>query len=37
VLHWTAGLPSFKHYKNARRSQDWFKELDSAMEGKQDG
>ena len=26
-LHWTAGIPSFQHYKNARRSGDWFREL----------
>lgn len=24
LLHWTAGIPSFKHYQNARRSRDWF-------------
>ena len=24
VLHWTAGIPWFKHYQNARRSKDWF-------------
>lgn len=29
ILHWTAGLPAFKHYKGARRSNDWFVELAS--------
>jgi hypothetical protein len=24
LLHWTAGLPTFAHYRNARRSRDWF-------------
>lgn len=24
LLHWTAGIPRFKHYQNARRSADWF-------------
>jgi hypothetical protein len=24
LLHWTAGIPYFWHYQNARRSQDWF-------------
>lgn len=24
VLHWTAGVPFFLHYQNARRSKDWF-------------
>lgn len=28
LLHWTAGIPSFPHYKNARRSRDWFDALD---------
>lgn len=26
VLHWTAGIPWFLHYQNARRSRDWFHE-----------
>ncbi len=29
ILHWTAGIPSFKHYKNARRSLDWFAHLEA--------
>lgn len=29
ILHWTAGIPKFKHYKNARGSRDWFAEFDS--------
>ena len=28
VLHWTAGVPTFKHYQNARRSKDWFCEME---------
>ena len=24
ILHWTQGLPSFPHYRNSRRSKDWF-------------
>lgn len=28
VLHWTAGIPRFKHYQNARRSKDWFREME---------
>lgn len=24
ILHWTQGIPSFAHYKNSRRSKDWF-------------
>lgn len=31
VLHWTAGLPTFKHYRNARRSKDWFGEHDEVV------
>lgn len=27
LLHWTAGIPAFPHYQNARRSQDWFREF----------
>lgn len=29
LLHWTAGIPSFKHYQNARRSRDWFAEFEA--------
>jgi hypothetical protein len=29
LLHWTAGLPTFKHYRNARASKDWFAEFES--------
>ena len=28
ILHWTAGIPTFKHYRNARASKDWFAEHD---------
>lgn len=31
VLHWTAGIPTFKHYKNARRSKDWFAAHDEVV------
>lgn len=27
LLHWTAGLPTFLHYRNARGSKDWFAEF----------
>ena len=37
LIHFTAGLPSFRHYRNQRRSLDWFKEFDHVTEGKQDG
>lgn len=30
LLHWTAGIPAFAHYKNARRSQDWFRAFAAA-------
>lgn len=26
LLHWTAGIPTFLHYRNARASADWFRE-----------
>lgn len=29
LLHWTAGVPWFKHYQNARRSKDWFAEFEA--------
>lgn len=37
VIHFTAGVPSFVHYKNVRRSKDWFKEFSHVTEGRQDG
>lgn len=36
LLHWTAGLPTFRHYRNARASADWFAEF-NAMAGAVDG
>jgi hypothetical protein len=36
LLHWTAGIPTFKHYRNARASADWFAEFNS-MAGVADG
>ena len=33
LLHWTAGIPRFKHYANARRSLDWFREFEAATGG----
>lgn len=32
VLHWTAGIPGFMHYGNARRSKDWFHERAEMMD-----
>jgi hypothetical protein len=32
LLHWTAGLPTFKHYRNSRASAEWFAEYE-AMNG----
>jgi lipopolysaccharide biosynthesis glycosyltransferase len=37
ILHWTAGLPSFIHYKNSRRSKDWFDALETMSKGAQYG
>lgn len=37
VLHWSNGIPGFKHYRNGRRSLDWFKEFEHVTEGRQDG
>lgn len=35
VLHWTAGIPTFYHYRNARRSQDWFRQYREIERGAQ--
>nr|AER23947.1 hypothetical protein var070 [Variovorax sp. HH01] len=35
VLHWTAGLPTFHHYRNARGSADWFAEHEIMNRGMQ--
>lgn len=32
ILHWTQGIPSFAHYKNARRSKDWFEYHDKLFQ-----
>lgn len=37
LLHWTAGLPTFKHYRNARASKDWFAEFESMTGAMQHG
>jgi hypothetical protein len=37
LLHWTAGLPTFRHYKNARGSADWFAGFDSMNKAMQHG
>lgn len=37
VLHWTAGIPTFKHYRNARASKDWFAEYESMTGAMQHG
>lgn len=29
LLHWTNGIPTFRHYKNARYSSDWFAAFDA--------
>jgi hypothetical protein len=29
LLHWSAGIPTFRHYRNARASADWFAEFES--------
>lgn len=29
LLHWTAGIPTFRHYRNARASAEWFAEHES--------
>lgn len=36
-LHWTAGIPAFPHYQNARGSKDWFKAFDQMTQGRCDG
>lgn len=35
LLHWTAGIPTFRHYRNARRSADWFREHAAVSQGAQ--
>lgn len=35
LLHWTAGIPTFKHYRNARASADWFNEFESLNQASQ--
>jgi hypothetical protein len=37
LLHWTAGLPTFRHYRNARASADWFAEHNEMMGALQHG
>lgn len=37
LLHWTAGIPKFKHYQNARASREWFTEFEAMSGGMQDG
>lgn len=37
LLHWTAGLPTFRHYRNARASSDWFSEFESMNKAYQHG
>lgn len=29
ILHWSSGIPSFPHYRDARRSKTWFNEFHS--------
>ena len=37
ILHFTAGIPAFRHYRNQRRSGDWFDEFGQVTQGMQDG
>jgi hypothetical protein len=37
LLHWTAGLPTFRHYRNARGSADWFAEYEAMTGAMQHG
>jgi hypothetical protein len=37
ILHWTAGIPTFKHYRNARASRDWFAEFEAMTGAMQHG
>lgn len=37
ILHWTAGIPTFKHYRNARASKDWFDEFEAMTGAMQHG
>lgn len=37
LLHFTNGLPTFKHYRNQRGSADWFAEFDSMTKAMQHG
>jgi hypothetical protein len=37
LLHWTAGIPTFKHYRNARGSAEWFLELEEMTGAMQHG
>lgn len=37
LLHWSSGIPAFRHYQNARASQDWFNEFEEMTGGKQHG
>lgn len=37
LLHWTAGIPTFRHYRNARHSADWFEEHKALCHGMQYG
>lgn len=37
LLHWSSGIPTFKHYRNARASADWFDEHDEMSGAMQHG
>lgn len=37
LLHWTAGIPTFRHYRNARASADWFAEHEAMTGAMQHG
>ncbi len=37
VIHFTNGIPAFPHYRNIRRSKDWFAQFESMTQGMGDG
>lgn len=37
ILHWSNGIPSFPHYRDASRSKTWFKEFEQVTHSRQEG
>lgn len=37
ILHWSNGIPSFPHYRDARRSKTWFKEFEQVTHLRHEG